>query len=227
MNFNGNIYIPIRFPVDREMLYPLWDAVELDLHYEYQYRREVEQLNALSVGIGGGKGYSARALLQKPNLIPQYCRGDVLKHLKTVFCHEVFFNNLRPFYDGLEMPSGKFKDAICKGFGNYAGFLYEFKENALRMQGSGFVWALADSRSGEVLIDTTTGYEIPNARYHILFCLDMWEHAWILRHRTSVSTYIDGFYHILNIGKISDEYEDWYEKRNKRQAKESFKKTAF
>ncbi len=226
MGFIGKIYTPIRLPVDRETFYPLWDAEDLDLHYEYEYRRAVEQLNALSVGIGGFDGYSAQALLQMPNLIPAYCREEIRKYLKTVFCHEVFFKNLRSFDDGVEMPSGKFNEAICKGFGNYAGFLYAFKDNALRMQCSGFVWALAD-HNGEVLIDTTTGYEIPNARYHALFCLDMWEHAWILRYRASVFTYIEGFFHILNIGKISNEYEDFYEKRKKRHRKEPFKKTAF
>jgi Fe-Mn family superoxide dismutase len=216
MGFIGKIYTPIRLPVDREVLYPLWDAEDIDLHYEYQYRKAVEQLNALAVNIGNLEGYGAQALLQMPKLIPAYCREEIRKHLKTVFCHEVFFKNLRSFDDGYEMPNGKLNEAICKGYGSYGGFLYAFKEKAMTVQGSGFVWALADPHSREVLIDATIGYEIPNARYHVLFCLDMWEHAWILRYRASVSTYIEGFFHILNIGKISNEYEDFYEKRKKR-----------
>jgi len=89
-------------------------------------------------------------------------------------------------------PVGKVNDLINKNFKSFIDFKKQFKEEAMKLQGSGWVYL---TKSGK--IKTIKNHEV---RTDIVLILDMWEHAYNLDYAEKKAEYIDNFWKII----------DWY-----------------
>jgi Fe-Mn family superoxide dismutase len=119
--------------------------------------------------------------------------GDKDFNEAGAFLHNFFFaqfkaptNNNKPGEQNLEF--------INKHFGNFNSLKEKFKEEALKIQGSGWVYL---STSGT--IKTIKNHAIKN---DIKLLLDFWEHAYILDYESKKDKYIDNFWKIIDWTKI-------------------------
>lgn len=105
------------------------------------------------------------------------------------FLHNKFFPQLqKPRVRNL--PKGAVLSLIEEKFQDFDGFKSAFKEAAMKIQGSGWVYF---STGGAIKI-------IPNhqVRTDICVLVDWWEHAWALDYQADKEKYLDNIWRIIN-----------------------------
>jgi len=105
------------------------------------------------------------------------------------FLHNKFFPQLRPA-KGANRPKGAVAELIDEKFGTYEDFKAAFKEAAMKIQGSGWVYL---STGGD--IKTITNHAV---RTDICVLVDWWEHAWALDYQSDKEKYLDNIWRIID-----------------------------
>lgn len=105
------------------------------------------------------------------------------------FLHNKFFPQLRP-PKGTNRPRGAVAELINEKFGTYEDFKIAFKEAAMKIQGSGWVYL---STAGD--IKTIPNHQV---RTDICVLVDWWEHAWALDYQADKEKYLDNIWKIID-----------------------------
>ena len=105
------------------------------------------------------------------------------------FLHNKFFPQLKE-PKGANRPKGAVLELIEEKFGTYEDFKEAFKEEAMKIQGSGWVYL---STGGE--IKTIKNHAV---RTDICMIVDWWEHAWALDYQSDKEKYLDNMWKIIN-----------------------------
>ena len=156
-------------PYGHKDLAPVMSAETIDYHYEHLAKGYAKRYNA-----GEGNANFNRA-------------GS--------FLHNKFFPQLRA-PKGANKPRGAVLTLIEEHFKTYEDFKAAFKEKAMAIQGSGWIYL---STSGD--IKTIPNHQV---RTDIALLLDMWEHAFVLDHLWNKEAYIDSFWKIVDWGVVNE-----------------------
>ena len=156
-------------PYGTEDLAPIMSAETIEYHYEHLAKGYAKRYNA-----GEGNANFNRA-------------GS--------FLHNQFFPQLRA-PKGANKPRGPILTLIEEHFKTYDDFKIAFKEEAMKIQGSGWIYL---STAGSIKT-------IPNHQVRTDICLlvDWWEHAWSLDYQWDKEKYLDNFWKIVNWDVIND-----------------------
>lgn len=150
-------------PYGERDLEPVMSQAAIDYHYEHLAKGYAKRYNA-----GEGSADFNRA-------------GS--------FLHNRFFPQLRP-PKGANKPRGAVLELIETHFKTYEDFKIAFKEEAMKIQGSGWVYL---STSGE--IKTIKNHAV---RTDIALLVDWWEHAWALDYQSDKERYLDNIWKIID-----------------------------
>mgnify|MGYP003347929075 CR=1 FL=1 len=150
---------------------------------------------------GLGKSLSKQTLdYHYGKLYKAYCdrynagEGDPDFNEAGAYLHSIFFSQFkRP---GVSRPHGAILDIINRHHTNWIDFKKNFKEEALKLQGSSWIYL---SKSGQ--IKTIKNHAI---RQDIAILVDMWEHAFVLDHLWNKEAYIDSFWKIVDWGVVNE-----------------------
>ena len=150
-------------PYDKDALEPVMSEATIDYHYEELAKGYARRYNA-----GEGNADFNRA-------------GS--------FLHNKFFPQLRP-PKGRNLPKGAVLALIEDKFKDFEGFKEAFKEAAMKIQGSGWVYL---STGGD--IKTIPNHQV---RTDICVLVDWWEHAWALQYQADKERYLDNIWRIID-----------------------------
>ena len=120
--------------------------------------------------------------------------GDRDFNYAGVFLHNIWFDQFREVRV-INKPNGPIASFIEKHYGTYGEFQTKFEEEALKIQGSGWIYL---STKGD--IKTIVNHEV---RDDILLLVDFWEHAFILDYGSDKKEYIKQLWKIVDWNKIS------------------------
>lgn len=120
--------------------------------------------------------------------------GDKDFNYAGVFLHNLLFTQFREVRN-INKPNGPMKGFINKHFGSYESFKSKFEEEAMKIQGSGWIYLAYDGS-----IKTIKNHEV---RDDILVLVDWWEHAWILDYGSDKKKYLKEQWKIINWNVIS------------------------
>ena len=120
--------------------------------------------------------------------------GDKDFNYAGVFLHNIWFEQFREVRT-INKPNGPIANFIIKHFGSYGDFQKEFEAEALKIQGSGWIY-LANNGT----IKTIENHEV---RDDILLLVDWWEHAWILDYGSDKKEYLKQLWKIIDWNRIS------------------------
>ena len=120
--------------------------------------------------------------------------GDKDFNFAGVFLHNLLFSQFREVRDN-NVPNGPIKSFIEKNYKSYSEFKQKFTEEALKIQGSGWIYLSTDGK-----IKTIENHEV---RKDILLLVDWWEHAWILDYGSDKKEYLKQQWKIIDWNVIS------------------------
>ena len=110
------------------------------------------------------------------------------------FLHEIYFSQFqKPQESGT--PNGPVLNLIKRKYGWWRDFKDQFKEEAMKIQGSGWIYV---SYTGD--IKTIVNHEV---RDDILILVDWWEHAWALDYQADKKQYLENTWKIMNWSHIN------------------------
>ena len=100
--------------------------------------------------------------------------------------------------------------SINKEFGSFANLTNQFKGQATKQFGSGWVWLVVD-RYGKLQVTTTDNQDNPLMKNALIpgtpiMGIDLWEHAYYLDYQNRKGSYIDAFYEHVNWEKVNENY---------------------
>ena len=94
-------------------------------------------------------------------------------------------------------PCGCTTTGISRQFGSMEHFKSCFKEAALSVFGSGYAWLVWEK--GALCITTSANQNTPDlCRTVPLLAIDVWEHAYYLKHYNMRAAYIDDWFRVVN-----------------------------
>jgi len=127
--------------------------------------------------------------------------GDKTFNYAGAWLHNIFFTQLRaPRVNN--KPNGPVGNLINSKFKNWDNFREEFKEQALMLQGSGWVYL---SRTGEIKI--IHNHQVRN---DILALVDMWEHAYNLDYGSNKGKYLENIWRIMDWNMVNTRWGQGY-----------------
>jgi superoxide dismutase, Fe-Mn family len=193
----SNSFTRPRLNYSYSSLEPHIDADTMEEHYSVHYRNYTKNLNEaiqeekISVGDGTIEEKIVEVLRGKMSDKLRNNGGGFLNHL-------IYFASLSP---DSKAPSGEIKKAIDENFGSFSEFKKKFTETALSLFGSGWVW-LIQQPNGKLEIITTPNQDNPfmkkGFKGNILLGLDVWEHAYYLKHKANRKSYIGDFLKVVD-----------------------------
>lgn len=189
-------------PYAYDALEPYIDEKTMQLHHDRHLKTYIDNLNSIL------KKYPQLQTLTLEQLIctaGQMSGKDcvaIARNAGGVYNHRFFFNSMCP--DGKKAPGGALAVAIDRGFGSMDVFREKFTEAALSVFGSGYVW-LVNSKRGPCLM-TSINQETPLRAVKPLLNLDVWEHAYYLKHYNKRIDYINDWWNVVNWDLAEQKY---------------------
>jgi Fe-Mn family superoxide dismutase len=177
---------------------PYIDAETMQIHH---LKHHVGYVTKLNQALADSEHITERIedLFEKTEELPTILRNNAGAH----YNHTVFWTILN---DTMSTPSTDLMNLINKQYGFLEDFKAEFTKAALSVFGSGWVW-LTITRDGSLSIMTTPNQDNPLMSHidggYPLIGLDVWEHAYYLKHHNKRIDYINSFWSILDWEEVS------------------------
>lgn len=196
------INTPLPYPYNA--LEPYIDEKTMKLHHDRHLQTYIDNLNKTLSSYPQYQNWPLEQLLLNIASLPEAIQKPVKNNGGGVFNHQFYFSNL--IHPAYSYPQGPLKEAVCREFGSIEDFEKKWKEAALSVFGSGYAWLVVDA-SGKLKIITTANQDTP---LPLLLCpvlnIDVWEHAYYLKHYNERSKYIDDWFRVVNWDNADQRY---------------------
>lgn len=166
------------------------------LHHDRHLQTYVDQLNKLLKDFPVYQDFSLEALLTNVTFFPKAIQTPIRNNAGGVYNHIFYFSHLGNPSTG--HPIDLLADMIQQQFGNFATFQKQFFDAALSVFGSGYAWLVIDH--AQVLHIITTQNQDTPIPLHVcpILNLDVWEHAYYLKHYNIRADYIKDWFSVIN-----------------------------
>lgn len=177
---------------------PYIDAKTMEIHHQKHHQGYVEKLNSALIECNNNCD-RVEDLFENITDFSDAVRNNAGGH----YNHALYWSTLNSI---MTNPSVDLMQLISSRYGMMDDFKAEFTKSALGLFGSGWTW-LVINKDGELNIINTKGHDNPlmsdiNEGYP-LFCLDIWEHSYYLKHQNRRLDYINDFWAVLDWDEVS------------------------
>jgi Fe-Mn family superoxide dismutase len=121
--------------------------------------------------------------------------GDPKFNLGGAILHTVYFGQLQAPKSG-NAPKGRVLELILSKFDTFKAMQEEFKTEAMKIQGSG--WIYLDKKGAIKIVHNHEKASTDD----ILFIIDWWEHAWFLDYKQDKEKYLANMWRIIDWDKV-------------------------
>ena len=186
-------------------LEPDIDAQTMELHYTRHFKGYIDDLNEALAQYPRYQCCSLEELLRCEERLPCKLRTAVRRYAGGTYNHALYFEGLTP---GGSRFCGALAHMIGCTYGSFEAFQEQFSARAAGVFGSGYAW-LAATRTGQLCILTTANQDTPLPRgLTPLLNIDVWEHAYYLKHYNVRAGYIADWFNVADFGRASAIYEE-------------------
>jgi len=191
-----------KLPFAYDALAPDIRSLTLETHYSKHYLTYTNNLNKeiLSTEF---ENMSIEDILKKLDLN----NAKLRQNAGGYYNHTLYFNVLTPKQ---QTPKDTLASTIDKEFGSFNNLTNQFKGQAEKQFGSGWVWLIVD-KVGKLQVTTTDNQDNPLMKNALIpgtpiLGIDLWEHAYYLDYQNRKGSYIDAFYKHINWEKVNENY---------------------
>lgn len=185
-------------PYAYDALEPYIDAKTMELHHDKHLQAYVDNLNNALKNYPDYQQLSLEQLLLYIFRLPADIRIPVWNNAGGVFNHIFYFSQLAPPETIPTVIPQPLLSALNHSFGSMDGFKKALSDAALSVFGSGYAW-LVLTPVGKLEIITTANQDTP---LPLGLCpvlnLDVWEHAYYLKHFNVRTDYIKDWFSVIN-----------------------------
>lgn len=183
-------------PYSYDALEPHIDALTMEIHHSKHHQTYITNYTNLLQDTGLPEKYSPLELLAHLDEVPAEKKQGVINNLGWHINHSFFWEILTP--QSSLVPSGALAAAIDVSFGSFAAFQEQFTQKALTVFGSGWAWLVRD-KDGKLGLRQTIGQNTPLLDGETpIIGIDVWEHAYYLKHQNRRAEYVKSFWNIIN-----------------------------
>jgi Fe-Mn family superoxide dismutase len=179
-------------------LEPHIDTMTMEIHYSKHHAAYTKNLNEAiqAENITG----TIEEILAKAGSYSTKLRNNAGGY----YNHELFWKTMTP--NG-KPATGKLLDAINASFGDIETFKNQMTEAAKSVFGSGWAWLVQDGNT--LKIGTTPNQDCPlmdvsELKGKPLLGLDVWEHAYYLKHQNKRVDYINDWWKVVNFEAVAE-----------------------
>ncbi|MNZ69024.1 Superoxide dismutase [Mn/Fe] [compost metagenome] len=187
-------------PYTYNALEPYIDEETMRIHHDIHHQSYVDGLN------------KAETELQHARITGNF---DLVKHWERElafhgaghYLHTLFWSTMSPYGGG--EASSTIGDQIIHDFGSFAAFKKQFSEAAAKVEGSGWAILVWSPRSRRLEILTAEKHQnLSQWDVVPLLPLDVWEHAYYLKHQNKRPEYIQAWWNVVNWPYVNDRFEE-------------------
>lgn len=203
-------------------LEPFIDAKTMEIHHTKHHQTYVDKLNAALEKHPELAKKKIEGLLSDLNSVPDDIRTAVRNHGGGHVNHSLFWELMTP-HSAEKALNVDVVDALKKRFGSFETFKQQFIDVALNRFGSGWAWLVLlpdggcySSDGGKTFVQTahplldiysTANQDSPLMEGKIpLLGLDVWEHAYYLKHTSNRKAYVENWWNVVNWKKVDALY---------------------
>ena len=195
---------PLGYPY--EALEPNIDAMTMRIHHGNHHAAYVNNLNFLVDGWPDLAVKPIEQILSNLSTAPDAARTAVRNNLGGHWNHTYFWDLMTP--GGAKAPTGDLKSAIDGAFGDLDKMKAAVKQAGLARFGSGWAW-LAVGKDKKLTVFSTANQDTPHMDVGAkpVLTIDVWEHAYYLKHQYKRADYIDIWWNTLNWDKAAANFK--------------------
>lgn len=183
---------------------PFIDAKTMEIHHSKHHQTYVNNLNKAIQGTKLEK-FSLNNLLINTSYFSETIRNNAGGH----YNHSLFWEILTPKSNS--SPDEILLKAIEESFGKLDSLQTKLQQAAMIRFGSGWAWLIVNP-DGKLQVTHTGNQDNPlmdviSERGIPIIGIDVWEHAYYLKHQNKRNDYIYAIWSILDWGVISEKYQ--------------------
>ena len=182
-------------PYAYHALEPFIDQRTMYFHHDKHLKTYIDNLNKALEAYPEYQTWTLEELLTRLSELPEELRTPVRNNGGGVYNHEMYFH--------LMAPAGQpFSTEVAEAFGGEDNWKRQMKAAALGQFGSGFVWLVRDTTGAMKIIALPNQDNPLTIGLQPILPLDVWEHAYYLKHQNLRSDYIDDWFHVINWAEV-------------------------
>jgi len=191
-----------KLPFSYDALAPAIRTLTMETHYSKHYLTYTNNLNKEILNTEF-ENLPIEDILKKLDLN----NAKLRQNAGGYYNHTLYFNILTQKETA---PKDTLAGSINKEFGSFNNLTNQFKGQATKQFGSGWVWLVVD-RYGKLQVTTTDNQDNPLMKNALIpgtpiLGIDLWEHAYYLDYQNRKGSYIDAFYQHINWEKVNENY---------------------
>ena len=193
-------------PYAYDALEPYIDTQTMHLHHDRHLQTYVDNLNSALKDYPEFQNWSLEQLIYNTERLPTAIRQSVINNGGGVYNHIFYFNGMSN--SETRSQAGMLYNAIVQDFESVGKFYEAFKKQALSVFGSGYAWLVVD-QSGKLKIVTSANQDTPIVQNLCpVTAIDVWEHAYYLKHYNERAAYIDDWFNVANWERAGELYKN-------------------
>lgn len=192
-------------PYAADALEPVIDAQTMRIHHDRHHQGYVDKLNAKVAEFPQLKSMDIEQVQREISRFDTAVRNNAGGH----YNHRLFWTVMAPPGKG-GAPQDALKARIERDFGSIEAMRKRFGDAASSVFGSGWAWLIMHP-DGHLAVTTTPNQDNPLmdvAAEHgsPLLALDVWEHAYYLKHQNKRANYVADWWQVANWHEVARRY---------------------
>lgn len=194
----GHTLPPLPYAYDA--LEPYIDEHTMRIHHDMHHQSYVDGLNIAELQLQTARDTGNFELVK-------HWERELAFNGAGHYLHTLFWNVMSPYGGG--EATGALNNQIRNDFGSLAAFMKQFSEAAAKIEGSGWAILVWSPRSRRLEILTAEKHQnLSQWDVVPLLALDVWEHAYYLRHQNRRPEYVKEWWNVVNWPYVNERFEE-------------------
>ncbi|MHA7580845.1 Fe-Mn family superoxide dismutase [Paenibacillus vandeheii] len=186
-------------PYAYNALEPHIDEMTMRIHHDKHHQSYVDGLNTAEKKLAESRKKNNFELIK-------HWERELAFNGAGHYLHTIFWTIMNPKGGG--KPSGMLAEQIKRDFGSYEAFKNQFTEAANKVEGSGWAMLVWSPRAHRLeILQAEKHQNLSQSDIVPLLPLDVWEHAYYLKHQNERKKYIEDWWKVVYWPAVAERYE--------------------
>ena len=187
-------------PYSYKALEPWIDEKTMRIHHDKHHQSYVDGLNKAETKLAEARKNGDFELVK-------HWERELAFNGAGHYLHTIFWESMSPKGGG--KPTGVLLQELERSFGSYEAFKKQFSEAANKVEGGGWAILVWSPRSHRLELLTAEKHQNLSQWDVIpLLPLDVWEHAYYLKHQNDRAAYVKDWWNVVNWPYVAQRYHE-------------------